>query len=345
MAKDHHEYEFLRASDEYGRKDGGVVTIDDDGVLDSYSRTVIDAVERTAPAVVNIVVEFEPDKRGDGDRQRSGSGSGFVFTPDGYVFTNSHLVHGAGRISVALQNGHGLSAQLVGDDPETDLAVVRIDAPGLVPAALGDSGRVRVGQIAVAVGNPLGFQCTVTAGVVSALGRSLRSTGGRLIENVIQTDAALNPGNSGGPLLNSRGEVIGVNTAMIAMAQGICFATAVNTAKLVAVELIRNGYVRRSYLGVSGQTVPLLRRMVRFFRLEQEQAVLVASVEPYSPAAKAGIRPGDLIVSYDGRPVNGMDGLQRCLTGGEAGKARNMSLIRNTERVELSVVPGARPTR
>jgi S1-C subfamily serine protease len=230
-------------------------------------------------------------------------------------------------------------AAVVGDDRHTDLAVVRIDAPNLVPAQLGDSQAIRAGQIAIAIGNPYGFQTTVTAGVVSALGRSLQSRSGRPIEDVIQTDAALNPGNSGGPLVNSRGEVIGVNTAIIQAAQGICFAIAINTAKLIAARLIRDGRVRRSFVGIAGQTVPLLTRMVRYFGLTTETAVFVVSVERGSPADQAGLRAGDLLVSFGELPVSGIDDLVRLLTEDRVGVAVPVGVIRGSERLKLAITP------
>lgn len=305
---------------------------------DAYSRTVIGAAERTSPSVVNINVRQVGNAR-RGGRPSGGSGSGFVFTPDGFILTNSHVVHKADEIEIVLADGTRTRAQLIGDDPHTDLAVVRINAPNLVPVELGDSQSIRVGQLVVAIGNPYGFQCTVTAGVVSALGRSLRSQSGRLIDNVIQTDAALNPGNSGGPLVNSRGEVVGVNTAVILPAQGICFAIAINTAKFVAGRLIKEGRVRRSYIGVAGQDITLPRRLVRFHNLPVETGVLVASVEPGSPAAQAGLSQGDVIVGFDGRPVAGIDDLHRVLTEERMGRASHLTVIRGRDKLFLDLVP------
>jgi len=314
-----------------------------DLMMDAYSRAVVSAADVVSPSVVKIDVGGQPAApRGPGrsspDLPR-GSGSGFVFTQDGYVLTNSHVVHGAGRIQVTLAGGRAFEARLVGEDPDTDLAVVRIAAPDLVAARLGDSSRLKVGQLVVAIGNPYGFQCSVTAGVVSALGRSLRSLSGRLIDDVIQTDAALNPGNSGGPLVTSTGEVAGVNTAMIQPAQGISFAIAVNTASYVVGQLIREGRVRRSVIGVAGQNVPVHRRVAHFHGLERETAVLVISVEERGPAAKAGLRSGDLIVGFAGRPVAGIDDLHRLLTDRLVGAPTPMTILRGTEKLEQMVVP------
>jgi S1-C subfamily serine protease len=318
--------------------------VPDELLLDAYSRAVVAAVEKVGPAVVNIEIEAEARPRRSMGRaappgELRGSGSGFIFTPDGFILTNSHVVGHARRIDVTLADGRHARAELIGDDPDTDLAVIRVDAPGLVAATLGDSGALRVGQLVVAIGNPYGFQTTVTAGVVSALGRSLRSSSGRLIDNVIQTDAALNPGNSGGPLVTSRGEVIGVNTAIIRPAQGICFAIAVNTAKLVAGLLIRDGRVRRSVIGLGGQTVPLHRRLVRFYGLPVETGVLVIAIEPDSPSRRAGLREGDVIVAFDGTPVAGIDDLQRLLTRERVGMRTPVTVIRTTERLTLEIVP------
>jgi len=314
----------------------------DGELLDAYSRAVTGASEAVSPAVVNIEVSQRTSREaaGSGPAERlAGSGSGFIFTPDGYLLTNSHVVHRAHRINVALSDGRRVEAQMIGDDPDTDLAVIRIGAPDLASVALGDSQAVRVGQLAIAIGNPYGFQATVTAGVVSALGRSLRTSTGRLIDNVIQTDAALNPGNSGGPLVNSRGEVIGVNTAIILPAQGICFAIASNTAKLVAGLLIKEGKVRRGYLGVSGHNITIQRKVVRFYRLAADTAVRVAAVEARSPAARAGVAEGDLVVAFADQPVKGIDDLQRVLATHVPGVRSALTIIRGTERLELQVEP------
>jgi S1-C subfamily serine protease len=301
----------------------------DDLLLDAYSRAVTSSAARISPSVVNV------ETRG---RER-GSGSGFFITPDGFLLTNSHVVSGAEGIDVTTNDGMKYEATLCGDDPHTDLAVLRISAPSQVAAALGDAARIQPGQLVVAVGNPYGFQCTVTAGVVSALGRTMRSRSGRLIDNVIQTDAALNPGNSGGPLVNSRGEVVGVNTAVIRPAQGICFAIAINTAIFVAARLIRDGGISRGYIGVAGQTVPLHRRVVRFYGLPAESGVLVASIEKGSPAERAGIREGDLIIAYGERPVSGVDDLHRILTDEQIDVAASVTVIRLAEKMVLAVTP------
>ena len=319
--------------------DAAVPSPSDDGaLLDSYSQTITRTVARVGAAVVNIRVH---GKKGDPQRgpESGGSGSGFIIAPDGYILTNSHVVHGAGQMEVSLADGRVFDASLIGDDPETDLAVIRINAPQLVHVRFGDSTSIRVGQIAIAIGSPFGFQQTVTAGVVSALGRSMRSQSGRLIDNVIQTDAALNPGNSGGPLVNSRGEVIGVNTAIILPAQGICFAIASNTAEFVTAWLIKEGHIRRSWIGVAGQTVPIHRRVVVFHRLTADQGVLVAGIEPGSPASRAGLREGDVVVAFDGQPVSSLDELHRHLTADVIGVPSKITIIRHTEKLELTVTP------
>jgi S1-C subfamily serine protease len=301
---------------------------------------VISAVELVSPSVVNIDVHQAAGKSRSGEpRERRGGGSGFVFTPDGLVLTNSHVVHEATRIDVTLMDGRRMPARTIGDDPATDLAVIGIDAGGLQAAQLGDSQALRPGQIAIAIGNPYGFQSTVTAGVISALGRSLRSYSGRLIEDVLQTDAALNPGNSGGPLVNSTGAVIGVNTATILPAQGICFAIGINTAKFVASRLLRDGRIRRSWIGVSAQTVPVHRRVVRFYSLLKESGVVVVGLDERSPARTAGLREGDVIVALDDKPVAGVDDLHRLLTDAQVGVRCVLTVIRYTERLLLPVVP------
>jgi S1-C subfamily serine protease len=319
----------------------GVGVNPDLGLLDAYSRAVIGAAERVSPAVAKIDVLQRADSR-RGPREMQGSGSGFLFTPDGFILTNSHVVHGATKLNVTLPDGRRFSAEPVGDDPHTDLAVIRIQGLGIVAADLGDSQMVKVGQLAIAIGNPYGFQCTVTAGVISALGRSLRSQSGRLIDSVIQTDAALNPGNSGGPLVNSNGEVIGVNTAVILPAQGICFAISINTAKFVAGQLIKEGKIRRSFIGVAGQDVPLHRRIVRFHQLEQESGILVVSIEQNSPAQRSGLHEGDVILSFDEIPVQGIDELHRRLTIDHADKQSSLCVLRGTEKILLKIQPEER---
>ncbi len=316
-----------------------------DSLLDAYSRAVTGAVELISPSVVNIEVHQSAGRSRPGEpRERRGGGSGFVFTPDGLILTNSHVVHDASRIEVTLSDGRRMPATAIGDDPASDLAVVRIDdpridEPGLTAAALGDSQQLRVGQLVVAIGNPYGFQSTVTAGVVSALGRSLRSYSGRLIDDVIQTDAALNPGNSGGPLVDSAGRVVGVNTATILPAQGICFAIGINTAKFVASRLLRDGRIRRSYIGVSAQTVPVHRRVVRFYDLPKESGALVLSVEENSPAKRAGLRDGDIIVALEGKPIAGVDDLHRVLTDVRVAVSCSLTILRRTEKLELKIIP------
>jgi S1-C subfamily serine protease len=307
-------------------------------LLDAYSQAIISAVEKVSPGVVNIDVRQQFTHRGQ-VQEMPANGSGFIFTPDGFILTNSHVVHQAARIEVALADGRRFPASLLGDDPDTDLAVLRINAPNLTPAPLGDSHVLRVGQLVVAIGNPYGFQYTVTAGVVSALGRSIRSTTGRLINNVIQTDAALNPGNSGGPLVTSLGEVIGVNTAVIMAAQGLCFAIPINTAKYVAALLIRDGRVRRSYIGLGGQNVALPRRLVRLHHLRVMSGVLVISLEPHSPAQKAGLRQGDVIVAFAGQPIAEIDDLHKLLTEARIGVKSSLTLLRNSEKMVLDVFP------
>jgi S1-C subfamily serine protease len=313
-------------------------------LLDEYSRTVVSAVERVAPAVVNIDIKQHVNSR-RGPREIGGSGSGFVITPDGFILTNSHVVHGASQITVNLPDGREYLAQLIGDDPDTDLAVTRINAPQLTHVRLADSEKLHVGQVVIAIGNPLGFQASVTAGVISALGRSMHAQSGRLIDNIIQTDAALNPGNSGGPLVNWAGEVIGVNTAMIRPAQGMCFAIASNTAKLVAGWLIRDGRIRRSYIGVAGQNVPIHRRVVRFYNLPLESGVLIASVEKNSPAAQAGLREGDVIIAFNEKPIGSIHELHKMLIAEQIGLQSQIEIIRHTEKLIVAMTPAESPPR
>src|SRR5216117_1033529 len=321
-----------------GEAEAITAVLDDSALLDAYSRTVVSAIARVAHAVVNIDVKQRLNvSRGAGEI--SGNGSGFIITPDGFILTNSHVVHAANSITVNLPDGREYPAQLTGDDPDTDLAVIRIDAPQLTHVRLADSEKVRVGQLVIAIGNPFGFEASVTAGVISALGRSMHAQSGRLIDNIIQTDAALNPGNSGGRLVNSAGEVVGVNTAMIRPAQGICFAIASNTAKLVAGWLIRDGRIRRGYIGVAGQNVPVHRRIVRFYGLPLETGVLVVSVENNSPAERAGLREGDVIVAFNGQPIGSVHDLHKILVGEQIGVSASLTVIRHTEKLELSILP------
>lgn len=338
----------IRLFSDGGRMAGGAQPLDnktlsENDLLDAYSEAIVNAAERVSPSVVNIDVH----KKQKGNRanpfrppgELRGNGSGFIFTPDGFILTNSHVVHHANQIEVSLPDGRLFKGDLVGEDPDTDLAVVRINGSNFSIAPLGDSQKIRVGQLVIAIGNPYGFQCTVTSGVISALGRSLRSITGRLIDNILQTDAALNPGNSGGPLVTSRGEVIGVNTAMILAAQGICFAIAINTAKFVAGKLIKEGKIRRSYIGLGGQNISLIRRLVRFYRLPVESGILVVSIEENSPAQRAGLSEGDIIVSFDGQPIASIDDLHRRLTEEKVGKRTMLTIIRGTEKLELRIIP------
>ena len=315
-------------------------TADDTPLLDAYSRTVSGVVEKVAPSVVNIRVEHE-NRRGTGQ----GSGSGFIIAPDGFILTNSHVVHGAKSLEVTLADSRTFQAKVMGDDPDTDLAVIRIGAPKLPHLKFGDSSKLRVGQVAVALGSPFGFQQTVTSGIVSALGRSMRAQSGRLLDDIIQTDAALNPGNSGGPLVNSSGEVIGVNTAIILAAQGICFAIASNTAEFVTAWLMTEGRVRRSWIGVAGQNVPIHQRVIRFHRLAIDRGVLVVGIEPNSPAQRSGLREGDVIVGFKGEPIATIDELHKRLAAKEVGVGSPLTIVRHTEKLELFIVPEELPHR
>jgi len=314
----------------------------DEALLDSYSASVTGAVARVAPAVGHLRVMGKLRRVG---ADRAASGSGFVITPDGYMITNSHVAGGATSIEVTLSDSRVTSAELVGDDPDSDLAVLKVGAHDLAWCRFGDSRKVRVGQIAVAIGSPYGFQHTVTAGIVSGLGRSMRARTGRLLDNVLQTDAALNPGNSGGPLVDSRGEVIGVNTAVVVAAQGICFAIASATAERVAVALIREGHVRRAWLGVGGETVPLARRIVRHFDLARESGVRIDLVEPGSPATAAGFARGDIIVALDATPIGDVDDLQRALGADAIGRSAAFRVLRGGALIALAAVPAERQRR
>lgn len=308
-------------------------------LLDAYSQAVVSAVEQVGPAVVNISSVHRGTARtprGPVPFEAPAAGSGVIVAPDGYVVTNSHVVHGGRNLEVTLADGRTLPAQLVGDDPATDIAVIRVDATGLPVAALGDSERLRTGQLVIAIGNPLGFQATVTSGVVSALGRSLRSQSGRLIENIIQTDAALNPGNSGGPLVDARGRIVGINTAIIQGAQGICFAVPVNTVRWVVGLLIREGRVRRAFLGIAGERRPIHPRVAREHHLLETAGIGVVQVLPNSPAERAGLRPGDTIVAVDGTSVTSVDDVHRLLSRVSFDQAIRMTILRGTNRFEVT---------
>src|SRR6267378_6008501 len=306
--------------------------VDDSELLDSYSRAVVSVVEHVGPAVVSIAAGT---RRPGAAAGVVGAGSAVIFTPDGYVLTNSHVVHEATDLTVTLTDGSTLAATPVGSDPATDLAVIRADGTGLPIAQFGASASLRAGQLVVAIGNPFGFQSTVSAGVISAIGRSLRSATGRLIENVIQTDVALNPGNSGGPLVDTRARVIGINTAIIRLAQGISFAIPIDTAKWVVGELLARGRVRRAYLGIVGQTRPIDRLVARRHALSVSQAVEIISVEPRGPAAIAGLREGDLIIALNERPVHTVDDMHRMLVGWPFGDALKAGVIRQNRRFEV----------
>lgn len=305
----------------------------DEGLLDAYSAAVTAAAAAVAPAVVHLSVQPALS------RQSARQGSGFFFTPDGLVLTNSHVVHGARHVRISTQEGERLLADVIGDDPDSDLAVARVSIAGAPHARLGRSASLKIGQLAIAIGNPLGFEHTVTAGVISAVGRSLRASTGRLIDDVIQTDAALNPGNSGGPLVDSRGAVIGVNTAIIAAAQGICFATASDTAQWVIAQLLQHGRVRRGWLGIAGFNAPLSRRVARFHGLQNESGVRIRVIESDSPASRAGLESGDLIVALDGQTVSNIDGLQRLLAARALEHPVELTLLRHTSKLSLPVVP------
>jgi S1-C subfamily serine protease len=320
----------------------------DEKLLDAYSQAVINVVELVSPAVVNIDVQRQVQIRRRNHQQSQevrGNGSGLIFTKDGYILTNSHVVHNATKLEVTLADGRSYPADLIGDDPDTDLAVIRIHGPNLVAAKLGDSQSLQAGQLAIAIGNPYGFQTTVTSGVISALGRSFRSKSGRLIDSVIQTDAALNPGNSGGPLVTSHGEVIGINTAVIMSAQGISFAVPINTAKFVIPVLMKDGKVRRGYIGIGGQNVPLSRRVVLFHELAVESGILIISLEANSPAQKAGLIEGDVIVGINGQAIASIDYLHKFLTHEQVGERSRLTILRGTEKLVLEIMPEESPAR
>ena len=305
-------------------------------LLDAYSEAVTQATEKVYPAVVKIETLHKSGKH-------LGGGSGFIFTPDGFIITNSHVVHEAAGIEVKLTDGRSFLADLIGDDPDTDLAVIRIHGSAFPYSLLGDSKALKVGQLVIAIGNPYGFQYTVTAGVISALARSFRSGNGRLIDNIIQTDAALNPGNSGGPLVSSRGEVIGVNTAIIQAAQGICFAIPSQTAKFVASLLMKEGRIRRAYIGIGGQNVPLPQQLIRFHGLDVTSGILVITLEIGSPASRAGLYEGDIVIAYNNEPVAGIDELHQILTGNQIETIASITIIRQNEKRTLQIVPRESP--
>ncbi len=305
-------------------------------LLDAYSRAVTKVVDTVGPAVVSISVGKQVSRR---EPDVAGAGSGVIIAPDGYILTNDHVVHNANRLTATLADGTSLTATLIGTDPATDLAMIRANASDLPYSTLGDSTSLRVGQLVIAIGNPFGFQSTVSTGVVSALGRALRSQEGRLIENIIQHTAPLNPGNSGGPLVDSRGRVVGINTAIIVMAQGIGFSIPSNTAKWVVSQLLTHGRVRRGHLGIAARNRQLDRRLVRFHNLTKGHAVEVLSVDPKGPAKQAGIRRGDLIVAFNGQTVEGIDELHRFLAKWSPGDRVRLTIIRGRERVEIDTIP------
>lgn len=337
------DFQFLIGGGEAGQVSAptvGVPESDEDELFDAYSKAVVRASDTVSPSVVKIEVEQKAQR---GRRQmpegNGGTGSGFVFTPDGFILTNSHVVSNSKSIHAVLRDGGRYEASLVGDDPDTDLAVIRINGPGLRAVRFGSSNELKVGQLAIAIGNPYGFQTTVTAGVVSALGRGLRAKSGRLIDDVIQTDAALNPGNSGGPLVDSAGRVIGVNTATIMPAQGLCFAIAIDTAKFVASRLIRDGRIRRSYIGMAGQNVPILRKITHHYGLPNKNGILVVSMDENGPAKKAGLREGDIIYRFAGETIEGIDQLHRLLTEDRVGSVEKIDVIRGTQDLEFGITP------
>jgi len=332
------EFNWLKSEGAAGSADmpGRGEPVDERDLLDAYSRAVVDVVDAVTPSVVSIRIVAE-NRRGD---TGEGAGSGFVVAPDGFVVTNDHVVERAKSVTVVFTDGREFEARVVGTDPATDLAVLRVPDGGLVPVTIGDSQQLRVGQMAIAIGNPLGFQSTVSAGVISALGRNLRGQSGRLIENVIQTDVALNPGNSGGPLVDSRGRVIGVNTAMIRMAQGLCFAIPSSTMTWVVGELITRGRVRRAVMGLVGETRPVNRRVQREFQLARPSAVHVVSLAENGPAQRGGLRSHDLIVTLAGQAVASVDDLQRILAKWTPGQPLAVTVLRNGgHRHDLAVAP------
>ncbi|MEQ1746838.1 MAG: trypsin-like peptidase domain-containing protein [Saprospiraceae bacterium] len=319
----------------------GTADTNEGALLDAYSRTVVGVAQRTSNAVVHLKVE----KKQTGNRQKTpqgaaGTGSGFIISTDGFVVTNSHVVSGAERIEGMLQDGRTFQARVVGDDPATDLAVVKVDGDNLATMTFGESRNLQVGQIAIAIGNPFGFQYSVTAGVVSALGRTLRSQSGRLIDDVIQTDAALNPGNSGGPLVDSHGFVIGVNTAVILPAQGLCFAVASDLAKYVVGKLILEGRVRRGFIGIGAQSVPLPPKWLATLQLDTKGGIQIQSLEPGGPAAQSDLRTGDVIVQFEGKPIDSIDALHKALDESSIGRSISLWVLRDAGLKQVSVVPG-----
>lgn len=319
----------------------------DGELLDAYSRTVVDVVEKVSPSVVKIDIKRKMMVRqslfNQVPQEVPGSGSGFIFTPDGFILTNSHVVHECSQIDVTLSDGRQYQARMIGDDPGTDLAVIKIEAPNLVHATIGDSQILKVGQLVVAIGNPYGFQCTVTSGVISAVGRSLRTYTGRLIDDVIQTDASLNPGNSGGPLVNSRGEVIGINSAIILPAQGICFAIPTSIARFVAARLMMDGKIRRGRIGLAGQNVTIKDDIVKSLKLSSSQGVLVVSMEQNSPADKASLVSGDVIIGLDDKPVNNVDDLHKLLTEEKIGVQATLTIVRMYDKRQIKITPEEQP--
>ncbi|WP_026734665.1 S1C family serine protease [Fischerella sp. PCC 9605] len=334
------------SNDDFASKNAGMPKNNpktDEQLLDAYSQAVINVVEKVSPTVVNIDVQRFLTGRSRNyqplTQEVRGNGSGFIFTQDGYILTNSHVVHDASKIQVTLSDGRSYDAEMIGDDPDTDLAVIRIHAPNLIAARLGDSQSLRVGQLAIAIGHPYGFQTTVTTGVISALGRSFQSRSGKLIENIIQTDAALNPGNSGGPLVTSHAEVIGINTAIVMAAQGICFAVPINTAKMVIPALMRYGQIRRGYIGIGGQNVHISRRLMLSHELAVDTGIFVMYVEANSPAAKAGLQEGDVIVGFNNRPLRSIEDLQKLLTPESIGVRSQLTILRKNRKLVVGIVP------
>jgi S1-C subfamily serine protease len=306
--------------------------------MDAFSKMIIEAVEK----VKNAVVKIDVYKKVNGQLKPAGSGSGFIFSSDGLIFTNSHVVHGAEKIMVSLLNENEIEGVLVGEDPDTDLAILKIYTHGYSVAKLGDAGALQIGQFVIAIGNPYGYQHTVTAGVVSALGRTLRTQSGRLVDNVIQSDAALNPGNSGGSMINTDAEVVGVNTAMINGAQGLSFSVDINTAKEIASQLIKNGKVFKAYLGLALQEVPINHKILRHYHLPNEKGLFITGIEPDSPASRAQIREGDIIVSFNGKPVGTLHELFKELTHKDIITAVDISVIRHTELHNVVIFPAVR---